>query len=125
MWQVRTQPAAASGANGDYVTFTSDDTGQTRVARTTCNTATLTNQTDQATNVTLAAANAARKGLLAHNDSPSILYLKYGATATTSSYTVKIAADGYWEMPEPIYVGIIDGIWSADSTGSVRLTELT
>jgi len=86
--------------------------------------ATLTNQTDQATNVTLCASNAARKGLIVYNDSPSTMYLKYGATASATSFTVKIPADGYWEMPDPVYTGQIDVIWSSDSTGSARATEL-
>lgn len=88
-------------------------------------TATLANVNDSASNATLAAANASRIGLLVFNDSTSDLYLKYGATATASSFTVKIPAAGYWEMPTPVYKGIVDGIWSADASGAARVTELT
>lgn len=77
-------------------------------------------------NTTLRPASASRKGLIIYNNADKGLYLKYGETATLSDYTVKIAASGgYWEMPLPIYTGVIDGIWPADPTGSVQITELT
>jgi hypothetical protein len=45
-----------------------------------------------------------------------------------SSYTIALAPMGsvgsYYEVPFG-YTGIIDGIWSADSTGSARITEWT
>ena len=86
--------------------------------------ATLSNVASSASNGALVAANANRLGLLVFNDSSAVLYLKYGETASTSSFTVKIAAGAYWEMPQPIYVGQIDGIW-ASANGAARVTELT
>jgi hypothetical protein len=91
----------------------------------TADAAALTNVADQDTNIQLLAANADRRGVIIHNDSPGILYLKYGATATTTGYTYKIAADGTWDMPMPIYTGQIDGIWTSSASGSARITELT
>lgn len=88
-------------------------------------TATLSNVNDQATNITVLAANANRRGCLITNDSAADLMLKFGATASATSFTVKILSNGYWEMPKPIYTGILDGIWTADSTGAARVTELT
>jgi hypothetical protein len=96
-----------------------------QIAGTTASSAAVTSQTDQATNVTLLASNASRKGMMIHNDSPVTLYVKFGATASSTSFTVKMPADSYYEMPSPIYTGQIDGIWSSDSTGSARITELT
>lgn len=92
---------------------------------TQATTATVTQQADQATNVTLQAANASRKGLSIFNDSTEILYIKFGATATTTSYTVKIAAQGYWELPRGngLYTGIIDGIWANNGSGFSYATE--
>jgi hypothetical protein len=84
--------------------------------------ATLANVASSATNVTLFAANAAAKGRMVHNDSTAVLYVKFGATATSSSYTVKMAADSYYEFPEPVYTGIVDGIW-ASANGAARCTE--
>lgn len=85
--------------------------------------ATLSNVSSSASNGTLLASNADRIGVLIVNDSTATLYLKYGATASTSSYSVKMEPGSYWEMPQPIYTGIIDGIWSS-ANGSARITEL-
>lgn len=78
---------------------------------------------DSATSVTLLAAQASRKGATFYNDSTAILYIKCGATASTSSYTTQLAASGgYWELPA-LYVGVVDGIWASDAGGNVRVTE--
>ena len=86
-------------------------------------TATLSNVSSSATNVTILAANSARLLAMVQNDSTQILYLKFGATASTSSYTVQMPANSYYEIPYP-YTGIIDGIW-ASANGNARVTELT
>lgn len=79
---------------------------------------------DSASNVTVLASNANRLGATVFNDSDQALYLKLGATASTTSFTVKMAAGSYYEVPFN-YTGIIDGIWAADSTGAARVTEVT
>lgn len=86
--------------------------------------ATLSNVSSSASNVTLLAANASRKGAAFFNDSTAFLYLKLAATATSSSYTVKMGPSDYYELPNPVYTGIIDGIW-ASANGAVRVTEFT
>lgn len=86
-------------------------------------TAALSNVAGSASSVTLLASNAARLGATIHNDSGAILYVKFGTTASTTSYTVKMVADAYYEVPFS-YTGRIDGIW-ASATGSARMTELT
>ncbi len=85
----------------------------------------LTSVDDAAVSTVLLAANADRRGVVVFNDSTADLFVKYGAAASASSFTVKIVGGGYWEMPAPIYVGVVHGIWSADSTGAARITELT
>jgi hypothetical protein len=87
-------------------------------------TATLTNVSGSASNVTLLASNTSARVRTAYNDSTAVLYLKFGATASTTSYTVQIPPNGYYEFPQPLYNGIVDGIWSA-ANGAVRLTEET
>jgi hypothetical protein len=88
-------------------------------------TATLSNVASSATNVTLLASNSARKGAAIYNDSTQNLYLKLGATASTSSFTVLLVAGAYYELPTTsVYTGIIDGIW-ASANGSARVTELS
>lgn len=85
----------------------------------------LSNVNDANSNTTLLSANADRRGVAIFNDSTEALYVKFGTTASTTSFTVKILAGGFYEMPEPIYVGQIDGIWSANGSGAARITELT
>jgi hypothetical protein len=76
-----------------------------------------------ATNVTLLASNAARKGASIMNDSTEVLYVKFGATASATSFHVKMAAGSYLEVPFG-YTGIIDGIW-ASANGNARVGEFT
>ncbi len=81
-----------------------------------------------ATSVSLLAANNARKGATITNDSSAVMYLKLGATASTTSYTATLAGStgapfAYYEVPFG-YVGAIDAIW-ASATGNARITELT
>lgn len=86
--------------------------------------ATLANVASSASTLTLQASNASRRGWACFNDSTQVLYVKFGATASATSYTVKMAAGAYYEMPTtPLYTGIIDGIW-ASANGSARVTEL-
>lgn len=93
------------------------------VKTTPATSATLANVASSASNVTLQASNANRRGLMIFNDSTAILYVKFGATATSSSYTVQMAAGAYYEFPSPIYTGIVDGIW-ASANGNARMTEI-
>lgn len=86
-------------------------------------TATLSNVAGNAASVTLVAANTSRKGLILFNDSTATLYVKFGATASTSSFTFLLRPNGLYEMNGVIYQGIVDGIWSA-ANGNCRITEL-
>ncbi len=85
-------------------------------------TATPANVASSATNVTIFAAASGDNGRALWNDSSQILYLKFGATATTSSYTVQLAAGAYYEFPQPVYAGQVDGIW-ASANGNARTTR--
>jgi hypothetical protein len=89
-------------------------------------TATRTNVTAAITDTSLLTSNASRKGAIFYNDSTAILYLAYGAgAASTTSYSVQVPANGYFEIPPPaIYSGAIRGVWSA-ANGTVRITELS
>ena len=110
-------------ANAFAVSIASDQSAlPTREAANT--TATLSNVNDTASSTTLLASNAARRGATIFNDSSASLYIKFGATASTTSFTHNMAASSYYEVPFG-YTGTIDGIWSADSTGAARITEIT
>lgn len=76
-----------------------------------------------ASSVTLLASNGARLGATVYNDSTSDLYIKFGATASTSSYTVALGSFDYYEVPFG-YTGVIDAIWIS-ATGNARITEVS
>lgn len=84
-----------------------------------------TSSTANITNVssTALASNSNRRGATFQNEGTATVYLKLGATASTTSYTVQIREGSYYEVPYG-YVGIIDAITSA-STATLRVTELT
>lgn len=88
-------------------------------------TAAVTSVNDQATSTTLLAANTSRKGAVIFNDSTSILYLKFGTTASATDFTMKLGPGESGYLTQPVYTGRIDGIWSADASGAARVTELT
>jgi hypothetical protein len=88
--------------------------------------AAVTSVASQDTNITLLAANANRIGATIYNTDSGPLFVKFGATATaTTSFTVRIVENGYYEFPQPVYRGIVDGIWTSSSTGAAVITELT
>lgn len=118
---------AAMSADNDVVTPWGDRSGR-QVITSKAGTPALTNVAASATSVTVLAANTSRLGATIVNDSSALLYLKFGATASTTSYTVVLAGTAaapfaYYEVPFG-YTGIIDGIW-ASATGNARVTELT
>lgn len=92
-------------------------------------TGTITSVNDTNADTTILASNTARKGASFFNDSTEVLYLLCGAgTSSATNFSVKIAAAGYYELPYTAfgpYTGIVKGIWAANSTGAVRVTEFT
>lgn len=88
-------------------------------------TATLANVSGSASSVALFAVNLNRKGAVIVNDSSADLFINYGGTASSTAFSYKIPANGgTWEMPVPLYLGAINGIWTS-ATGAARTTELT
>lgn len=84
--------------------------------------ATLANVASSTSSVALFAASAAVKGRAVWNDSTAVLYLKFGTTASSTSYTVQLAAGAFYEFPQPLYGGVVHGIWAAEN-GAARTTE--
>lgn len=85
-------------------------------------TETASNVASSATSVTLLASNASRKSASIYNDSTQVLYVKFGATASATSFKVAMAAGSYFEFPEPMYTGVVDGVW-ASANGNARVSE--
>jgi len=123
-----------SGTGVIRVTIASDSTGQVTANQGTspwitknqrAATSNVASVSASATSTTCLASNANRLNATVYNDSSADLYLKLGATASTSSFTLKIAGGGYYELPVGnIYTGVIDCIWSS-ATGAARVTEMT
>lgn len=91
------------------------------VSQTTSATANLTSVSNSLTSVTVLASNSARKGFVVYNDSIVILYIAFGATASTTAFSYKLQpATAY--TSDTLYTGVISGIASAAS-GSARVTE--
>ena len=91
----------------------------------TSSTATATFVGASGSNVQLLAANASRKQATFFNAGSTDSFLRLGSTASLVFFTVKIAVGGYYELPQPVYTGQIDAIWSGSPTGSMKITELT
>jgi hypothetical protein len=92
---------------------------------TTTTTSTHSNVANSITSVTLLALNTSRKSATIYNDDTAAsLYVKFGTTASATSFKIKIAPGGYYEFPLPIYTGRVDGIATA-ATGSARICEET
>ena len=79
-------------------------------------------------NVTLLAANPNRRAVVIFNDAAQNLFVKYGVTASSTSFTYRVSANGTLELPtitadgKP-WVGQIDAIL-ASGTGNARITEV-
>ncbi len=113
-----------SGATVDYVVPEVALAAGTAVAATAATIGTQSSVANSLASVTVLAANTARKGATIFNDdTAAVLKIKFGATASATSFVYAIPAGGYYEVPFH-YTGIIDGIASA-ATGSARVTELT
>lgn len=72
--------------------------------------------------VTILAPLMDRIGAIIVNDGQAVLYLAFGDKASTTDYTVKILANGVYEVPF-VYAGLITGVW-ASASGTARITEL-
>lgn len=86
---------------------------------------TQTNVAQNAASVTLLASNGSRRGGILVNDTTAILYVKFGTPATATTANYKMVAGATLELPQPIYTGIITGIWLAAGAGLALVTEVT
>lgn len=91
--------------------------------RATGATTTTANVGANAANVTVLAANANRLRAWLYNDADKAVNVKFGATASATSFTKRLLPDEFF--PIEGYTGILDAIWDAAPTGNMRVTELT
>lgn len=101
------------------------EAGARRVAPATVPTSTITTLASSATSAQLLASTVGRRGLMLTNTDANGVYVKFGTTASATSFSVFIPAGAFYVMDPPIYTGRIDAIWVADGAGSLIATELT
>ena len=85
------------------------------------------NVPSSASSTELFAAAVPAHGRTIVNESTQRLYVKFGATASATSYTVALEGAAappyaYFEFPQPCYAGLVSGIW-ASANGSARVTS--
>jgi len=75
--------------------------------------------------VTILAANSNRLGATIYNEGAATLTLHLGPSASSTVYTLVMAAASYYEVPFN-YTGIITGLWSAAAGGNnARVVEMS
>ena len=114
-----------TGQGGSYKNVKVNPSGALTVENTPATSSTGTSSTASVTNAntTILASNGNRKAATIYNEGSVACYVKLGATASATTYTTKLAVDGYYEVPG-LYTGIITGI-TASGTATLRVTELT
>jgi hypothetical protein len=111
-------------ANWDRIQIDSDFSGEALTTREIkSGISTVTSIGAAVSDTSLLIANPSRLMAAIFNDSIANLYLKLGTGASTTSFTILIARNGYYEIPYG-YSGAINGYWST-ATGYARITELT
>ena len=74
--------------------------------------------------VTLAVANFHRGGVIIHNDSTAVLFVKLGSGASSTDFTYRLATQASLEhRAGRVYRGPITGAWES-ATGFAQVTEL-
>jgi hypothetical protein len=96
---------------------------QVTVTPSTSDSAAPTSVSASTNSVSLLTANSARKGTTIWNNSTANLFVELGETATTSVFTARLGAGGYYEVPFS-YIGAISGIWDAVN-GSALVREFS
>lgn len=116
--------AAQVAGNATSTDSGTSGSGTQRIINAGAATGTKSNVAGSASSVTILASNTSRKGAVIYNDSTALLYLDLsGGTASSSSYSVQMPANSYFELPGPtIYNGAITGIWTS-AAGNARVTE--
>lgn len=92
----------------------------------------LAKQSQTVVTSSLAASNSVSQVLLSasnnrlfaavYNDSTAKLYLLLGTPASTTTFTVRMDGQTYFEVPIQ-YTGVVTGIWSTNA-GDARMTEV-
>lgn len=85
----------------------------------------ITQVTPTTTSATLLAANPARRHAIFYNGSNKAAFLAFGATASTTAYTVQLPVGGEFAIDGSEYAGVVSVITQQAATGSIQVTEVT
>jgi len=94
--------------------------GAASVAFPKSSSATITRVATSTAATTIAAANANRKRLIVTTES-GVNYIAYGATASSTNYTVNLGANA--TLDEDMWLGSVS-LTRSTGTGSVQVTEI-
>lgn len=111
----------ASAANSIMSAIVSSNTAPLHTTTRGMNTTVTRVGTVNTGDVSLISANANRKEVIIVNESSSDLYVKFGSTATSIDYTVKLTPNEV--LLEDVYLGTITGRLSSGS-GNAQVTEV-
>lgn len=120
--QLPTTLGQKTSANSLSITIASDQT-PIPVTASLSTTGTITSVANSMTTGVLLALNAARRGFMIFNDSLTVVFLAFSATASTTAFSVKLQPGAEYE-PGIDYTGVISAISSA-AVGACRITEFT
>jgi hypothetical protein len=111
---------------GNLVALSTTLEGNLRVVIDADGTAAITRVNQSATSVMGVSSNANRGYCIVHNDSDANLYIKFGTTASLTSYTYKIRPQETWEMNADFHVeSQLDFIWDAAGAGAAQITDVS
>jgi hypothetical protein len=115
-----------TAANSRPVVIASDqsdinvDINGTAITSATCTNVTASN----VTSTQLLASNTSRRMAMFHNDSSTnSVWIKFGTTASATSFTVELQPHALFELPVPVYCGAIEALGNG-ATVTVRVTEM-
>jgi len=90
-------------------------------------TGTVTSLSQSTSSAQALASSSSRKGACFFNNSNARIYLKFGTTASNSSYTVDLLGGARYYLPicqGGVYTGRIDAIWQSAGSGTLQITSL-
>jgi len=102
-----------------YIKFKS-----TTGANASASTSTISRVGAASSNTSLVAANASRIQIILFNDSNKSAFVKYGTSASSTSFSIKMPPESHHFIDGPVYSGAIDAIWESGATGAMQITEM-
>ena len=104
---------------------TQDVSGTVTAVTSGVSTATVTSVTvSSSTSTQLLTSNSSRlMATFYHSSTDGSVFLKWGTSASSTSHTIELFPDGFYEMHSPIYTGEIQALSSAGSN-ILRITEM-